>query len=115
MKAIKRKVHVENLHDKLDMQHSLIAFDNGVFELDTGNFRQGRKEDRISKSTGYNFEEAVGEDMLAVEAFMDSIYPVEEEREIARLYFGYCLTGDHRAKKSLWHPASVAAVNDCWA
>ncbi|DBA84837.1 hypothetical protein WJX77_004059 [Trebouxia sp. C0004] len=99
MKAIKRKVYVENLHDKLDMQHSLIAFDNGVFELDTGKFRQGRKEDMISKSAGYNFEEAGGEDMLAVEAFMDSIYPVEEEREIARLYFGYCLTGDHRAKK----------------
>lgn len=99
MSTIKRKVHLENFNDKMDMQPMLIGFENGTFQLDTGVFREGRREDMISKSTGYDYQPRGGEDMLSVESFMEAIYPVEEERSIASLYYGYCLLGDAPEKK----------------
>ena len=41
--------------DKLDSNNNLIGFNNGVYDLVKGEFRKGRPEDYISKSTRINY------------------------------------------------------------
>lgn len=97
--TIKRKVVNPRFHEVMDQNPMLLAFNNGILELDTMSFRQGRPDDMVTKTTGYDYEDRGGEDYLAVEAFMEAIYPIQAERDVAQLYFGYCCRGDHPEKK----------------
>lgn len=45
----------DNIIDKMDQQRNLIAFDNGVYDLDQSLFRPLLPQDYISMSTGYNY------------------------------------------------------------
>lgn len=61
--------------DLLDENHSLLGFENGVFDLQTGDFRAGCPDDALSLSTRYDY---VTEDDPAtqseIHAFLDSCF-----------------------------------------
>lgn len=42
--------------DKLDRFDSLIGFNNGVYDLSKGKFREGYELDRVSKNVGHNYD-----------------------------------------------------------
>lgn len=51
------KLFYEDAHiTQLDMNKGLIGFTNGVFDINARNFRNGRPQDYISVSTGYEFD-----------------------------------------------------------
>lgn len=45
--------------NRLDTAHHLIGFENGVYDLDEAEFRDGRPEDMVSMSTGYAYVDTV--------------------------------------------------------
>ena len=45
----------ENLYKELDTKDHLIGFNNGVYDLEHGEFRIGTVEDKISMSVGYDY------------------------------------------------------------
>lgn len=51
--------------NRLDCAHNLICFENGMYDLDTGVFRDGRPEDMVSISTGYDYTDRIDEDIRA--------------------------------------------------
>jgi Megaviricetes DNA primase len=71
--------------DKLDSNHYLIGFNNGVYDLINKQFRDGRPDDYIKLTTGYNYEEIEENDRYykEVEQFIKDILPDEKVREFA--------------------------------
>jgi P4 family phage/plasmid primase-like protien len=55
MKECCEMFYIEKFEERLDSNLSLIGFENGVFDMDTMEFREGRPEDYITFSTKNNY------------------------------------------------------------
>ena len=55
MRSARRKFFDGKFLEMLDTNPNLIGFDNGVYDLKGGFFRNGKPSDRISLSVGYNY------------------------------------------------------------
>ena len=87
--------------DRLDSNPYLIGFENGVFDLENNEFREGRPEDYVSLSTGINYIE-YNEDNPYIEQVMDFMAKVltnENVREFVLLLFASILDGTNRDEK----------------
>lgn len=84
--------------ENLNSNDHLIGFENGVYDLELDQFRDGRPEDMISISTGNFYQEYDGEDEVIGEImeFMEQLFPEPDLR------------------KYVWHmlAASLYGVND---
>jgi P4 family phage/plasmid primase-like protien len=94
------KKWVENLDEK---QH-LIGFENGVFDLDSNEFRDGRPDDMLTMSTGYDYTPVIIESVKAkLMAFFDSIMPNETMRDYLLKMQAYQLHGNKYLQQiSFW-------------
>ena len=65
----------------IDENPDLLAFENGVYEISTKTFREGRREDFITKTTGYDYpvEDDYGH-KKDIEDFLRNVFPDEEVR-----------------------------------
>lgn len=88
----------EDFLDQVDKNPDLIGFENGVYELNTGKFREGLPEDMITFSTGIDYEPD-HPDNANVEKFMEEILPNPAVREYALLYLSTCLYGHNEKQK----------------
>lgn len=61
----------------LDANPDLIGVENGVYDLRTGEFRDGRPEDYISLTTGNDYSEFDEDDenVIAIYSFMSQVFP----------------------------------------
>ena len=88
----------------LDANVALLPFDNGVFELSTGVFRETAWSDYVATSVGYPYVSA-GETPPAhvelVRRFLAQVLPVDAERELVLRMAGSSLAGMPRNKKFL--------------
>lgn len=76
----------------LDTNPNLIGMSNGVYDLTTGTFRDGRPEDRLSLSTGIDYpdinpddidierEECDNEKVQSIFEFMSQVFPIPAVR-----------------------------------
>ena len=87
--------------DKLDSSPTLIGFENGVFDLETDEFREGRPEDFISYSTGINYIEFDKENPYVEEIneFMKQVLPNDNVRYYVWTLFASMLDGSNRDEK----------------
>lgn len=85
----------ENFLKNLDENHFLICFDNGVYDLGTGVFRDGFPDDCISLSTGYRYIEYDETDEYSqeIEDFFNKIQPDPVMREYLITLMSTCLSG----------------------
>jgi len=81
--------YVEKFEEKLDENHYLIGFDNGVYDLQKGLFRQGYPEDYLSFSTKYDYIDFSENDKTVVQvfAFLKSIQPEPDMMNICYVLF----------------------------
>jgi phage/plasmid-associated DNA primase len=73
--------HDDQFIDKLDANPKLIGFENGVYILPTkdhryGEFRDGRPDDYISLTTGYNYMRPRDEETITdIKTFISQLFP----------------------------------------
>lgn len=81
--------------ERLDSDINLIGFENGVFDIRTMSFRDGRPDDYISKSTGYDYQDFTDSDprVMEVKDFFQKVFPDLELRRFFLEYAAQLLKG----------------------
>ena len=78
---------------ELDQEKKFINFRNGTFELETGNFREHRASDFITKIAQVSYDPAAGAPRF--EAFVDEIMDGNsEDKKYVQKLVGYILSGE---------------------
>lgn len=87
--------------DKLDANPRLIGFENGVYDLDNDEFREGRPEDYVSLSTGINYIEYDVDNpyIEEIDDFMRKVLVNDNVREYVLTLFASILDGTNRDEK----------------
>lgn len=108
MKECQEKFYNGNFLERLDNDKYLVGFTNGVIDLHTLTFRDGRPEDYISMTTGYDYKEYKEDDpdVQEVNTIMIKIYPDPILKRYALEYFARLLKGGNDAKTFLCHCSS---------
>ena len=90
-----------NFEEKLDANMFLLGFDNGIYDLSKGIFRDGCPDDYVSKTTGYDYHVFDTNDKLVIEIenFFKSIQPKDDVKNYLLCYFASMLSGDNRDQK----------------
>jgi phage/plasmid-associated DNA primase len=94
------KVLIEHLKSKskkrveYDQNQFLLGFKNGVYDLETSEFRIGKKEEYITMKCTYNYESDY--DISLAQSILDTIFPIKEEKEFALNRFTLCIEGFNR-------------------
>jgi phage/plasmid-associated DNA primase len=87
----------KNFKNEIDENRDLFCFKNGVFDLATMEFREGRPSDYITQSAGVNYEVYDENNLMIkkVDKFFRDIIPDEQVREYLYLYLASCLHGSN--------------------
>lgn len=67
--------------DIWDQDAYLLCFQNGVYELKTGMFREGRKEDYVTQALPHSYEGPNDAEIAWLTLVLEKIMPIPEERE----------------------------------
>lgn len=101
MRECSELFYEERFEDRLDSNTHLIGFDNGVYDLDTYEFREGRPEDYISFSTGVSYS-PYSEDnpfVSQIQSYMSQVLVDKDVREYVWRLFASFLDGSVREQK----------------
>jgi P4 family phage/plasmid primase-like protien len=79
---------------KLDSNNYLIGFNNGVYDLQKFEFRDGKHNDYITLSVGYDYQENHTDKYDDLLKFIEDIQPNKEEREYMLTYLSIGLVGN---------------------
>ena len=80
IEAIESRIKIDN--DPFDKNPNLFGFTNGIYDLEAGVFRTGRREDLVSQFADYPYEEVNQAKKREVMEFIKQIMPREDEREL---------------------------------
>jgi len=83
-----------NFTKKLDSYSNLIGFNNGVFDLNTFQFRNGKPEDFITMTVGYNYSPNHTEKYPELLTFLQDIQPNKQELDYMLTYLSIGLVGN---------------------
>jgi P4 family phage/plasmid primase-like protien len=100
--------------EKLDANPTLLGFENGVYDLDNDEFREGRPEDYVSLSTGINYiEYDVDNPYLEdIDEFMRKVLVNDNVRDYVFTLFASILDGTNRDEKfHIWTGSGCHAFN----
>ena len=87
--------HDPKFLEKLDSNVDLIGFENGVYDLQRSEFREGYPEDYISFSTKINYEEMSDNHPLVtqVHEFLAQVLPIDAVKDYVLKILGSVLSG----------------------
>lgn len=108
--------YVEKFEDQLDSNDSLIGFENGVYDLDTMEFREGRPEDYLSFSTGIPYipYDASHPNIIAIKEYMNQVLTKPQVREYVLKLFATFLHGAVKEQKFyIWTGSGCHAYDTC--
>ena len=88
----------EYFFNNLDSNKNLICFNNGIYDLEKMELRNGRPEDCISLSTRINYipYDSNNEYMKKLEKFFEDIQPNPDTRRFLYIILASCLDGNQR-------------------
>jgi len=101
MTECRRLFYVERFEEKLDSRCQLIGFENGVYDLELKEFREGRPEDFISFTTGCNYIPYEPEHPFSrqINNFISQILTKDHMKEYVLLLLGSFLNGQIREER----------------
>lgn len=101
MRECRSLFYVDKFDEKLDSKCHLVGFDNGVYDLEMNEFREGRPEDYISFSTGCNYIEydETNHYVQQMHKFLSSIITKDHIREYMLLLLSSFLNGNIREER----------------
>jgi P4 family phage/plasmid primase-like protien len=79
---------------KLDSNNYLIGFNNGIYDLNKFEFREGKTDDYITMTTGYDFQHNHTEKYNDLIKFLEDIQPNKNERDYMLTYLSIGLVGN---------------------
>lgn len=93
--------YVPGFEELLDMDNHLIGFENGVYNLETEEFRDGTPEDHISLSTGCDYipYEPNHRNVQAIRNYMSQVFTKGDVREYVFKLFASFLHGSVKDQK----------------
>jgi P4 family phage/plasmid primase-like protien len=99
MSVVKERYSAQNNPKKnfleiLDSNRNLIVFTNGVYDLETHSFREGRPVDYMSMSVGYDYLNTFSQNYTDLIKFLCDIQPDAIEREFLLTYLSHALYGN---------------------
>jgi P4 family phage/plasmid primase-like protien len=116
MRECRELFYKENFESNLDGKPGLIGFDNGVYDLDSHEFRDGSPEDMISYSTGYSFTpyDPGHESVRALHAYFAQVQPDVAVREYLLRLLGSYLHGSIREERfHVWSGSGANSKSIC--
>lgn len=78
----------------LDSNRNLLVFNNGVYDLETHTFRDGKPTDYMSMSVGYDYQNSFSQNSVDLLTFLSDIQPDEAERDFLLTYLSHALYGN---------------------
>jgi P4 family phage/plasmid primase-like protien len=106
MKECAELFYVERFENKLDANVDLLGFDNGVYDLEKMEFREGRPDDYVSFSTLIDYVPYAGDDHYVVKdinRYWESVHPNKEVRDYILKSISSCLSGRIREERfNIW-------------
>jgi P4 family phage/plasmid primase-like protien len=96
MKECAELFYHKHFEQDLDEKTHLIGFNNGIFDLERNQFREGRPEDMVSMCTGVDYQLVEGDDQLTreIDDFFGKVFPDAELREYAVGRLASFISGD---------------------
>jgi P4 family phage/plasmid primase-like protien len=79
---------------KLDSDTNLIGFNNGIYDLQKFEFREGKPNDYITMSVGYDYTENYSDKFEELQNFLADIQPNQNERDYMLTYLSIGLLGN---------------------
>jgi len=101
MKECREQFYLEKFEERLDSRCNLIGFENGVYDLDVDEFRDGRPEDYISFSTGteyYPYDET-HPNAIDMQEFISKIFTIPQVKNYVLTLLASFLNGNIREEK----------------
>ena len=101
MNECRKMFYIEKFEEKLDSKCHLIGFENGVYDLELKEFREGRPEDYISFTTGCSYVEYNADNVYArqMSLFLSQVLTKEHIREYVLLLLSSFLNGNIREER----------------
>ena len=101
LKECRDLFYVEKFEEKLDSRCHLIGFENGVYDLEVDEFREGRPEDYISFSTGINYVDydETCDEMKGVKDFLSKVFTKEDIRDYVMKVLSSFMNGNIREER----------------
>jgi len=96
----------EQFTKKIDENRTLLACQNGVFDMETLKFRPGQQEDYVSFSTNLDYDPERSykdyREWREIDDFLHKIFPIKRVREYQILHLARCLNGIGNQKFHTW-------------
>lgn len=105
MRECSELFYEERFEDRLDANVHLIGFENGVFDLDAYEFREGRPEDYVSFSTGVSYApyDSTNPRVTQINSYMEQVLVNEDVRKyVWRLFASFLHGGIREQKFHIW-------------
>lgn len=101
MKECKEMFYVDKFEEKLDSNPAIIGFQNGVYDLDAFEFREGRPEDYVSYTTGINWipYDETSKSVKDINSFFSRVFPKQHVKEYVLMLLSSFLNGAIREEK----------------
>ena len=81
----------------------LLGFNNLVYDLKLGEFREHKYDDYIATTTGYNWREPTQTEIATIQNLLDKIMPIEEERNLYLQILSTALDGQCLEKFTIFN------------